>query len=84
MPTLAQRLEHLQERLASRIAARPFDAPQFLALIAEPRIAAALDAGARDPPADFTPTEREQYLAAEAFLVDLEKWHAQPRKGKRP
>lgn len=84
MRSLANRLEYLQERLASRIAARPFDAPQFLALIAEPRIAAALDAGGTDAPADFTPAEREQFLAAAAFLVGLEKWHSQPRKEKRP
>ncbi len=75
MRSVAARIESLQERLASRIAARPFDAPQFLSVIAEPRIAAALDASGADAPADFTPVEREQFLAAAAFLDGLEKWH---------
>lgn len=82
MRSLADRLKDLQERLASRIAARPFEAPQFLALIDQPRIAAALDTGGTDAPADFTPAEREQYLAAAAFLDGLEKWHQPTLKGK--
>ncbi len=75
MADLSARLAAVQGRLAGRLAARPFDAPQFLTLIDTPRIAAALDAGGTDAPADFTPAEREQFLDAAAFLGGLEKWH---------
>lgn len=84
MADLAERLAAVQGRLAGRLAARPFDAPLFLTLIDNPRIAAALDAGGTDAPVDFTSAERKQFLAAAAFLDGLEKWHQPTPKATRP